>query len=70
MMSVEQGQPICEVDLTELRRFHERIIEYSCGLRPGTASGLSGLAPDVSPTEVRPLWLRNRCLSVRPTSVS
>jgi len=58
MTSVDQGQPVPEVDPTELRRFHERMIEHTRDLRSGTAIGLSGLALDISPTQVGPLWLR------------
>jgi hypothetical protein len=59
---VDQGQTVPEVDPTELRRFHERMVEYSRDLKPRTAIGLSGLTPDMSPTEIGPLWLRHAFL--------
>ena len=62
MTSVDQGQPIPEVDPTELRRFQERMVEFPRDLRPGTAIGLSALAPEMSSTEVGPLWLRHAFL--------
>jgi hypothetical protein len=62
--SVNQGQPIAQVDPTELKRFHQRLAELARDLNPGTAIGFRLMAPDMSPTEAGPLWLRNAFLSL------
>ena len=63
MMSVNEGQPVSEVDPAELRRFHERLVEQAPYLKPGTAISMGVMAPGMSPTEAGPLWLRNAFLS-------
>ena len=58
MTSVNEGQPVPIVDPTELKGFHERMLEVARDLKPGTAIGMSAMAPGMPPSEAGPLWLR------------
>src|SRR5579862_6430024 len=60
--SVNDGQPVSEVDPAELRHFHERLVEQAPYLKPGTAISMGVMAPGMSPTEAGPLWLRHMFL--------
>ena len=61
---VRQDQPIPEVDPTDLKRFHENVIERSREAGPGVAIGLSALGLTISGTDAGPLCVRNWVLGI------
>jgi hypothetical protein len=63
-VGVQQDQPIPEVDPTDLKRFHENVIERSREAGPGVAIGLSALGLTISGTDAGPLCVRNWVLGI------
>jgi hypothetical protein len=65
-VGVQQDRPIPEVDPTELKRFHENVIEQSREAGPGAAIGLSalGLGQSISGEDAGPLCVRNWLLGI------
>src|SRR5260370_2158096 len=65
-VGVQQDQPIPEVDPTDLRRFHENMIERSREADPGVAIGLGamGLGQSISGEDAGPLCVRNWLLGI------
>ena len=65
-VGVQQDQPIPEVDPTDLKRFHENMIERSSEAGPGAAIGLSalGLGQSISGEDAGPLCVRNWLLGI------
>jgi hypothetical protein len=65
-IGVQQDRPVPEVDPTELRRFHENVIERSREARPGVAIGLSalGLGQSISGEDAGPLCVRKWLLGI------
>jgi hypothetical protein len=65
-IGVQQDQPIPEVDPTDLKRFHENMIERSREAGPGAAIGLSalGLGQGMSGEDAGPLCVRNWVLGI------
>jgi len=61
---VQQDQPIPEVDPTDLKRFHENVIERSREAGPVAAIGLSALGLRISATDAGPLCIRNWLLGI------
>jgi hypothetical protein len=61
---VQQDQPIPEVDPTDLKRFHENVIERSREVGPGVAIGLGALGFRISATDAGPLCVRNWLLGI------
>ncbi len=68
-VGVQQDQPIPEVDPTDLKRFHENMIERSSEAGPGAAIGLSalGLGQSISGEDAGPLCVRNWVLGIALT---
>jgi hypothetical protein len=65
-VGVQQDRPIPEVDPTDLKRFHENVIERSREAGPGAAIGLSalGLGQSISGEDAGPLCVRNWVLGI------
>jgi hypothetical protein len=65
-IGVQQDQPIPEVDPTELKRFHENVIERSREAGKGAAIslGVLGLGQGVSGEDAGPLCVRNWVIGI------
>jgi len=63
-VGIQQDQPIPEVDPTDLKRFHENVIERPREAGPGVAIGLGALGLRISATEAGPLCVRNWLLGI------
>jgi len=63
-IGVQQGDAIPEVDPTDLRRFHENMIEQSRGAGNGAAIGLGALGLGTSGADAGPLCVRNWLLGI------